>query len=134
MPTVRSRTNRSTIGSGPGRIERRAAEAEEVRHRLVGVDAGGDHDVEVDLLVDALDAWDEPTQSDHGRVDDGVDAEALEFGQPRDRVGDALLLVPLVRVVLLDVGGEHEDVLVHEGRAQRGRVDLTSHRRHHHHP
>ena len=42
----------------------------------------------------------------------------------RDGVGDALVLVaPLVRVVLLDVGGHHEHVLVHQHAAELGGLD-----------
>ena len=57
MPSVRSRTKKSTIGSGPA--EDRAPGPrwrKKNGHVVVGVDAGGDDDVEVDLLVDALDA------------------------------------------------------------------------------
>ena len=43
-----------------------------------------------------------------------------------DGVGDPRVLVaPLLRVVLLHVGGQHEDVLVHVRPAELGGVDGT---------
>ena len=49
------------------------------------------------------------------------DGEVVELGHP---VGDALLGVPVrLAVVLEDLGAQHEDVLVHERRAEVGGVD-----------
>ena len=52
-----------------------------------------------------------------------------QFTQPADGVGDALVLVsPFVGVVLLHVGGQHEDVLVHEYLAEAGGGDRAANR------
>ena len=102
------------------RATRRVAEVE--RQFVVGVDAGRHHDVDVDLLVDALDARDEPAEPDDGQVDDGAHAHLAERPELGHGVGDPLLLVPVSREVLLDLGREHEHVLVHEGLAQLGGV------------
>ena len=97
---------------------------EEERHVVVGVQPGRDDDPEVHLLGDAGDARDVPPQPDDGRVDDGPDAERGHLVELVDGVGDALVLAaPLLRVVLLHVRGEREDVLVHEDLAEVLGVD-----------
>ena len=60
------------------------------RHVVVGVQAGGDDDVQLGGRGDARDARKVAAQPDDGEVDDGVDAAGLEFVQPDDRVGFAL--------------------------------------------
>jgi hypothetical protein len=92
------------------------------------VAAGRDHDVEIDLLGHALDARDVAPQADNGRVDDRADAGGGQRGELRDGVRDPrVLAAPLVRIVLLHVGRQHEDVLVHEHLAERGGVDGAGH-------
>src|SRR5258708_36853766 len=70
------------------------------RDVVVGVEPGRDHDVNVDLVVDALYARDVAAYSDDCRVDDRVDPESFELAQFRDSVIDALFLVPTRGVVL----------------------------------
>jgi hypothetical protein len=96
---------------------------------VIRVQAGGDDDVDVDLLVHPVQAPDVATEPDDGGVDDGVDASRLQLAQLADGVGDASLLVPpRVSVVLEDLRAEHEDVLVHERCAELVDVDGASDR------
>ncbi len=115
------------FGAGD-RVERRTPVVEEERHVVVGVAAGGHDDVQIrKLLRDALDAWDVAAESDHGRVDDGAHSLRCKCAELLDRIGDPRLLVaPLVGVVLLDVGTEHEDVLVQVGAPQGAGLDGPS--------
>jgi len=103
-------------------VQRGAAVVEEKRHAVVGVQAGGDDDVELGhLLGDPLDPRQVTAQADHGRVDDRADALGGQRAQLGHRVRDPFVLAaPLARVVLLDVRGEHEDVLMHVGRPEVG--------------
>ena len=59
----------------------------------------------------------EPPEPDHRQIDDGVDAVVLQLLQPANCSVLDGFLVPFRRR-LLDLGTEHEDVLVHEGRAE----------------
>ena len=100
---------------------------EEERHLVVGVATGGGNDVQLrHLLGDALDAGYVAAQAHDGGVGDAadpLDGEGLELA---DGVGHPLVLAtPLGRVVLLHVGVEDEDVLVHVGRPEVGGVDCT---------
>ncbi len=104
----------------------RAAEVEVVRHVVVRVQAGRRDDVDVRLGVDALDAGDVAAQTDHGQIDDRVDAGGLQLVQPDDRVLDLGLFVER-RVVLVDLRAEDEDVLVHQHLPERARVDGALH-------
>jgi hypothetical protein len=115
------------LGTDDG-VERGAARAEEEGHLVVGVEPRGDDDVQVHLLGDPLDARDVTAQADDRRVDDRPHAALGELGELAHRVGDPLVLAaPLLGVVLLDVGSEHEDVLVHERGAELGGVDGAAH-------
>ena len=109
-------------------VQRGAAVVEEERHAVVGVQAGGDDDVELGhLLGDPLDPRQVTAQADHGRVDDRADALGGQRAQLGHRVGDpGVLAAPLGGVVLLHVRGEHEDVLVHVGRPEVGGVDRAA--------
>ena len=114
------------LGHGLGSAERSAgAEVVEVhRHVVVGVEAGRHDDVQFGGRGDAGDARKVAAEADDGQVDDGVDAAGLEFVQPDDRVGFALgAVAPGLRVVLHDLGGHDEHVLVHERHAEVGGVD-----------
>ena len=57
------------------------------RDVVVGVQTGGDHDVQVGGRGDPGDARDVAAQPDHGQVDDGVDAAGLQLVEPLDGVG-----------------------------------------------
>jgi hypothetical protein len=109
-------------------VEGRTAVMEEERDVFIRVAAGGDDDVEVDLLGNPLDPRDVPAQTDDGRVDDGGDPGGRQGGELGDGVGDPVVLTPpLLGVVLLHVRGQHENVLVHEHLAQLGGVDGAGH-------
>ena len=54
---------------------------------------------------------------------------AGQLAQAADGVGHAIVLVaPFLWVVLLHLGGEHEDVLVHEYLAEAGRPHRAARR------
>ncbi len=75
---------------------------------------------------DAGDARDVATQPDHGEVDDGVHAARLELVEPGDGVGHPCVFVaPRLRVVLRDLGGHDEHVLVHERDADVSGIDWS---------
>ncbi len=76
---------------------------------------------------DARDARDVAAEPDHGQVDDAVDAPGLELVEAVDRIGLPLRLVAHdVGVVAVDLGGEHEDVFVHQRHSEVGGVDGSS--------
>ncbi len=105
----------------------RPAEVEVHRHVVVGVDAGGDDDVDVGGRRDARDAGDVAAEPDHRQVDDAVDAAGLELVQALDRVGLTFgLVAPHLGMVGIDLGGQHEDVFVHQRHAEVGGVDGSS--------
>jgi hypothetical protein len=97
-----------------------------VRYVVVGVQPGRRDDVDVDLGVDPLNARDVPTQPGDGEVDDGAHAAVLQLLQPLDGVGDPDLFFPAGRIVLHDLGAQHEHVLVHQHLAQIGCVDRAA--------
>ena len=99
-----------------------------VRDLVVRVEAGGHDDVDVGLLGHPLHARDVAAEPPHRRIEDGVDAERLQFVELGDRVGHPLVLVPPVAfaVVLQVLGGEHEHVLVHERRPHVRGVDRAT--------
>ena len=71
------------------------------RHVVVGVQPGGDDDVQLGGRRDAGDARNVAAQPDHGQVDDGVDAAGLQFVEPIDGVGFPFgFVAPGFRVVL----------------------------------
>ena len=109
------------------RRQGRAPVEEEERHLVVGVAARGRDDVELGyLLGDALDARDVPAQAHDGRVGDAADPLGGKGLQLADGVGHPVVLTaPFGRVVLLHVGVENKDVLVHVGRPEVGGVDRT---------
>ena len=123
MPSVMSRTKNSVMA------DLRAA-PEEHRHLVERVAAGGDDDVQAGHLFGyPLDAGDVAALADHGDVDDRADPVLGEFAQARDGVGDAgVLVAPFFGVVPLHVGGQHEDVLVHQRAAEGGGVHRAEHR------
>src|SRR5450755_186538 len=95
-----------------------AAKVKEHRHVVVGVDAGCHDDVDFGHHIgDRLDPRYVAAQSDDSQVDQRVDAFALELSQFGDGTGSLGRLVPLLGR-LLDVGAEHDDVLVHQGGPQ----------------
>ena len=101
---------------------------QEARQLEEGVDPGCDHDVEVDLGVDPLDARDVPAEAERRGVDESLDAAVAQPLQLRDRVGNPHLLVPVARapdVAEVDerLRVEHEHVLVHQRRAEVDEVD-----------
>ena len=94
MPSLMSRDEH--LGHGLRAVEQRArpAEVEVHRHVVVGVEAGGDDDVEVGGRGDPRDARDVAAEPDHRQVDDGVHAAGLQFVEPGDRVGLAAASSP----------------------------------------
>ena len=111
---------------GAGEHRARSLEVEVHRHVVVGVDAGGDHDVEVGGRRDAGDPRDVAAEPDHGEVDEGVHATRFEFVEPRDGVGLAAgFVAPDRGIVLHHLGGQHEDVLMHERDAEIGCIDRS---------
>ena len=113
---------------GPPEDGARPAEVEVHRYLVVGVDPGCHDDVDVgDLLGDRRDTGDVPSQADHREVDQGADPvglELLQFGHGTRLLGG---FVPFC-CGLLDLGAQHEDVLVHEGLAEEAAVHRSSHR------
>ena len=67
-----------------------AAIGEVVREVAIGVDAGGDDDVQAGLVRDPLDAGDVAAETEHGEIDDRVDAARFQLVHAGDGVGDAL--------------------------------------------
>ena len=64
-----------------------------------------------------------------GDVDDRGDAIRGQFAQAADGVGDALgLIPPFLGIVLLHLGGEHEDVLMHQHPAEGGGLHRAARR------
>ena len=97
------------------------------RHVVVGVEAGGDDDVDVGGRGDPRDAGDVTAEPDDRQVDDAVHAAGLELVEAVDRVGLSLVLVaPDVGMVVDDLGGQHEDVFMHQRHAEVGGVDGSS--------
>ena len=97
------------------------------RHVVVGVKPGCHNDIELSGRRDARDPRDVATQSDHGEVDDGIHAAGLELVEPGDGVGHPLFFIaPGFRVVLGDLGGHDEYVLVHECDAKLGGIDRSA--------
>ena len=95
----------SVMISGPPSSVPGPRSGEGQRHVVVGVQAGGDDDVQVGGRRDAGDPRDVAAQPDHREVDDGVHAARLELVEPVDRVGHALRFVaPRFGVVLRDLG------------------------------
>ena len=78
IPSVMSRTNISVRMSMslPSTWRTGWPYTKEERKVVVGVDARAGDDVDVDLLVDALQGIDVATVAERGAVDDGVDARA----------------------------------------------------------
>lgn len=93
-------------------------EPEEHRHVVIGVEAGRDDDVDLDLLRHLQDAGDVAAQAQHGQVDDRADAAGGDVVELLHRVVDAGSLVPPARVVRLHLVVENEDVLVHQRHAE----------------
>ena len=84
-----------------------------------GIQPGCDHDVQVDLGCDPRYARDVAAKPDRGGIQNGVDPGLLEFVEPGDGVRNTnLLIAPLVWVVLLNLGGDHEDMFVHQNSAK----------------
>jgi hypothetical protein len=109
------------------RRKSRAPVVEEERHLVVGVATGGGNDVQPRyLLGDALNAGYVSTQAHDRWVGDAANPLGSECLELADSVGYAVVLTaPLGRVVLLHVGAEDEDVLVHVGPPKVGGVDRT---------
>jgi hypothetical protein len=94
---------------------------------LVRVAARRHDDVEVgNPGGDLLYAREVAAESHHGRVDDGSHARVGQCGELGDGVVDAVdLVAPLGGIVLLDVRGQHEDVLVDVGAPERRAVNRS---------
>ena len=108
-------------GAGP-------TEVEVHRDLVVRVDPGRRDDVDLgNLRGDRRDARDVAAQADDGQVDERVDPVRLQLPQLGN--GTRLLcgLVPLVGR-LLDLGAQHEDVLVHQGATEATAIDRAEDR------
>jgi hypothetical protein len=71
-------------------------------------------------------ARDVAAQSDHGQVDDGVDAARLQLVEPVDGIGHPFVFIaPGFRIVHRYLGGHDEHVLVHQRDADIGGSDLS---------
>src|SRR5439155_12622706 len=109
-----------------GHVDEQAGTAVGVllREFLVHVQAGRDHDVDRRLRRDPLRPRDVAAQPPYGRVDDRRYPLGGHGVELVDGAGDHRLLVPPVAAVVLHVlGGEHEEVLVHQGLAEVAQVD-----------
>ena len=94
------------------------------RYVVVGVKPSRHNDIQSGGRRDPGDARDVAAQPDHREVDDGVHAARLELVEPFDGVGDPFFLVaPGFGIVLGNLGGHDEDVLMHERDAEVGGVD-----------
>ncbi len=102
------------------------------RHLVERVAAGRHDDVQLGhVLGDPLDPGQGSALPEHGDVDERADAGGRQGAQLGHRVHDPGVLVPpLVRVVLLYLGGEDEDVLVHQRAPEPGRRDRAEYRLH----
>jgi hypothetical protein len=108
-----------------GRRQGRTPVGEEEGHLVVGVTARCGDDVQLrHLLRDAPDARDVAAQAHDGGIGDAPNALGREGFELADGIGHPVVLTaPLDRVVLLHVGVEDEDVLVHVGPPEVGGVD-----------
>ncbi len=105
----------------------RSAQGEGQRDVVVGVQAGGDDDVDVGGRSDTGDAGNVAPEPYHRQVDDAVHSARFQLVEPLDRVGLAFGLVsPGVGIVTCDLGVQHEDVLVHQRHTEVGGVDGSS--------
>ena len=91
------------------------------RDVVIGVNSCGDDDVERRSGCDALDARNVAAEADHGEIDHRLDAARGQFVHARGGfLNAALFRAPGLRIILHDLGGEHEDVFVHEGDTEVG--------------
>ncbi len=105
----------------------RAAEVKEERDIVVGVDPGGDYDVQFRPGRHALDARNITSKAHHGEIHDGLHAARMQLIHAHDSVLDALFFVaPGLRIILHDLGGQHEDVLVHQRDAELPGIDRSA--------
>ena len=89
------------MGSGPPKGVSGTAVVEEMRQFVVGVNAGGDDDVEIRLAGDALDAGDIAAEAGYCEIDDRVYAGGLQLIHAGDGVGYAFVFVaPFFGIVL----------------------------------
>ena len=100
------------------RRSQHVAVVEVLRQLVRREDARRQHDVEVDLLGDALHERRVAPDAQDRRVDDRVDARGLQLGEPPHRVHDGRLLVEVRVEARLEREVDHEDVLVHERRPE----------------
>jgi len=73
-----------------------------------------------------LDTGDVAAEADRREIDDGVDAARLQLPQPLDGLRDLGVFVP-DWVVVVNLGRQHEHVLVHEHSPEVAGVDRTAH-------
>ncbi len=103
---------------GPVEYCARPAVVKVERYIVVGVQPSRHDDVQVGLGRDSGDPRNVATETYDREVDDGVDAAGLQFVQPGNRIGDAFgLVTPGFGIVLQDLGGHDEHVLVHQRHA-----------------
>ena len=88
------------------------------------------HDIDVDLLSDALDARKAAAVAGARLIDQGVNVGRLQRAELSYGVGRPLLFTPPGIEVLHDLSAQDEDMLVHEHTAQIGCIDGTLDRVH----
>src|SRR5215510_2201994 len=75
------------------------------RNIVVGIDAGGDNDVEIGLRCYSLYSRNVSSESDDGEIYDCINASGFEFIQPLDCIRDTFFFVsPRAWIVLHDFG------------------------------
>ena len=94
-------------------------------HRRIEARRGDD--VDRDPLGDRVHERHVASQARHRQVDDGSDPQLSEVRKAADRSFDGVGGIPDLErdEIALELGVAHEDVLVHEGRAETVRRDLT---------
>ena len=104
-----------------------AAEGEVMRQVAVGVDSGGDDDVELGLRGDFRDPWNVATQAEDCEVDNGIHAVRFQLIHAGGCFLDALVFIaPLFRVVLKDFRIQHKNVFMHQRGTQVRGIDRAA--------
>ena len=102
----------------------RSTEMKVKRNLVVGVDSGRHDNVHRRPRRHARDAGNVAAEANHRKIHHRFDPARGEFVEPRNGFLNAPFLVtPSLRIIQHDLGGEHEDMLMHQGDAELGAVD-----------